>query len=106
MVADELLKKVKLNLILEHDKDDELLRHFINAAVTYAESFQNNVVGTYLESGMPATTEQAVLMLASHFYESRDGSTAGFYADNVQAGQQVRNTVDALLMLDVTWKFG
>ena len=28
-------------------------------------------------------------MLASHFYESRDGSTGGFFSDNVQAGQQV-----------------
>ena len=30
---------------------------------------------------MPATPEQAVIMLASHFYESRDGSTGGFFAD-------------------------
>ncbi len=37
---------------------------------------------------MPPTTEQAVIMLSSHFYESRDGSTGGFFADNVQAGQQ------------------
>ncbi len=35
---------------------------------------------------MPATTEQAVIMLASHFYESRDGSTGGFFADNTQRG--------------------
>ena len=27
---------------------------------------------------MPPTTEQAVIMLSSHFYESRDGSTGGF----------------------------
>ena len=30
---------------------------------------------------MPPTTEQAVIMLSSHFYESRDGSTGGFFAD-------------------------
>ncbi|MCL2071970.1 MAG: head-tail connector protein [Oscillospiraceae bacterium] len=102
---EDLLRKVKLNLILEHSKDDELLRHFISAAITYAEVFQNAAVGTYLESGMPPTTEQAVIMMASHFYESRDGSTGGFYSDSVAAGQQVRNAIDSLLMLDVTWKF-
>ena len=45
---------------------------------------------------MPATTEQAVIMLASHFYESRDGSTGGFFADNTNAAQQVWNTVNLL----------
>ena len=36
---DELLQKVKDNLILSHDKDDELLRGYIRAAVSYAESY-------------------------------------------------------------------
>ena len=44
---------------------------------------------------MPATTEQAVIMLSSHFYESRDGSTGGFFADN---------TVNLLLRLDRRWQ--
>ena len=38
---DELLQKVKDNLILSHDKDDELLRGYIRAAVSYAESYQH-----------------------------------------------------------------
>jgi uncharacterized phage protein (predicted DNA packaging) len=100
----DLLEKVKANLILEHDKDDALLNHFIKAAVNYAESFQHISSGTYEEKPMPPTTEQAVIMLASHFYESRDGSTGGFYADSVQAGQQVWNTVNMLLRLDREWK--
>jgi len=53
---------------------------------------------------MPPTTEQAVIMLSSHFYESRDGSTAGFFGDSVQAGQQVWNTVNMLLRLDKDWR--
>jgi len=103
----DLLQKVKANLILEHDRDDELLGQFIKAAVNYAESYQHITEGTYGEAVavMPPTTEQAVIMLASHFYESRDGSTAGFYADNVQAGQQVWNTVNMLLRLGREWKF-
>jgi len=99
-----LLEKVKQNLILDHAADDALLESFITAAVSYAESYQHIPAGTYQISPMPATTEQAVIMLASHFYESRDGSTGGFFGDNVQAGQQVWNTVNLLLRLDREWK--
>ena len=100
----ELLTKVKQNLILDHTADDDLLESYITAAVSYAESYQHIPAGTNAENPMPATTEQAVIMLASHFYESRDGSTGGFFADNVQAGQQVWNTVNLLLRLDREWK--
>ena len=99
-----LLAKVKQNLILDHDVDDELLELFIAAAITYAESYQHIPAGTYREKAMPATTEQAVIMLSSHFYESRDGSTGGFFADNPQAAMQIWNTVNLLLRLDREWK--
>ena len=99
-----LLEKVRQNLILDHAADDALLESFITAAVSYAESYQHIPAGTYQIAPMPATTEQAVIMLASHFYESRDGSTGGFFGDNVQAGQQVWNTVNLLLRLDREWK--
>lgn len=103
-MTDELLQKVKQNLILEHNEDNELLKMYITAAVSYAESYQHIPENYYSENPMPPTTEQAVIMLASHFYESRDGSTGGFFADNVQAGQQVFNTVNLLLRLDRNWK--
>ncbi len=99
-----LLEKVKANLILQHDQDDALLESFIAAAVNYAESYQHITAGAYADKPMPPTTEQAIVMLSSHFYESRDGSTGGFYADSVQAGQQVWNTVNMLLRLDREWK--
>jgi len=98
-----LLEKVKANLILEHNEDDSLLEVYISASVSYAESYQHIKEGTYTQSEMSPTTEQAVIMLASHFYESRDGSTGGFFADNVQAGSQVWNTVNTLLRLDREW---
>lgn len=102
----DLLEKVKANLILEHNADDVLLRDMIRAAVSYAESYQKKPEGHYSEGSgnMPPTTEQAVIMLSSHFYESRDGSTGGFFGDSVQAGQQVWNTVNMLLRLDKDWK--
>jgi hypothetical protein len=99
-----LLEKVKANLILEHTEDDELLQMYITAAVKYAESYQHLAEDFYTDNLMPSTTEQAVIMLSSHFYESRDGGTGGFFADNVQAGQQVWDTVNLLLRLDRNWK--
>ncbi len=98
-----MLEKVKDNLILEHNADDELLQGIIRAAVSYAESYQHIPEGFYTDNSMPPTTEQAVIMLSSHLYESRDGSTGGFYADSVQAGQQAWNTVNMLLRLDRRW---
>ena len=99
-----LLEKVKANLILEHTADDELLQLYISASVSYAESYQHLTESYYTDHQMPPITEQAVIMLSSHFYESRDGSTGGFFSDNVQAGQQVWNTVNLLLRLDRDWK--
>lgn len=99
----ELLTKVKQNLILEHSADDELLKSYISAAVSYAESYQHLPENYYSENPMPPTTKQAVIMLSSHFYESRDGSTGGFFGDNVQAGKQVWDTVNMLLRLDRRW---
>lgn len=99
-----LLEKVKANLILEHSVDDNLVQIYITSATQYAESYQHLSENYYTDNPMPATTEQAVIMLSSHFYESRDGSTGGFFSDNVQAGQQVWNTVDLLLRLDRDWK--
>ena len=99
----DLLPKVKQNLIIEHTADDALLQSFITAAVSYAESYQHLPEKYYSENDMSPTTEQAVIMLSSHFYESRDGSTGGFFSDNVQAGQQVWNTVNMLLRLDRRW---
>ena len=100
----DLLQDVKSNLILERDDDDALLEMYITAAVSYAESYQHREEGYYETAVIPPTTRQAIIMLSSHFYESRDGSTGGFFSDNVQAGQQVWNTVNLLLRLDRDWK--
>ena len=99
----KLLPKVKANLILEHGADDVLVKSFIRAAVNYAENYQHLAEGHYNKSAMPPTTEQAVIMLSSHFYESRDGSTGGFFGDNVGAAAQVWDTVNMLLRLSRDW---
>ncbi len=99
-----LLEKVKANLILQHDEDDALLQMYITAAISYAESYQHIPKGHYEKEEIPATTEQAIIMLASHFYESRDGGTGGFFADSASASVQVWETVNLLLRLDREWK--
>lgn len=104
-VFDDLLTKVKANLIITHDEDNSLLENLIKSAIDYAESFQHIENGSYAASKpMPPATEQGVIMLASHFYESRDGSTAGFFADNAQGGQQVWEAVNNLLRMGREWK--
>lgn len=100
----ELLDKVKANLMVTHTQDDGLISSYILAAVSYAEGYQHLDPGYYQDFAMSPATEQAVIMMATHFYESRDGSTGGFFSDNVQAGQQVWNTVNMLLRLDREWK--
>jgi hypothetical protein len=104
MNPNDLLPKVKANLILAHDVDDDLLLGFIAAAIDYAESFQHLESGFYGLVVASATTQQAVIMLSSHFYESRDGSTGGFFADTVAAGQQVWRTTNNLLRLSRSWR--
>lgn len=100
----ELLPLVKQNLILETSEDDGLLTSLISAAVDYATDYQHLPTGHYQEHEASQTTKQAVIMLASHFYESRDGSTAGFWGDNPQAAASVWDAVNRLLRLDREWK--
>ena len=104
-IVNDLLPKVKAHLILQHDEDDNLLLGYIRAAVDYAESYQKKPVGFYSKrrNRMLPTTEQAVIMLSSHFHESRDGSTGGFFADNTGAAAQVWVTVNRLLTMGKTW---
>lgn len=97
---EELLAKVKQNLIITHSEDDTYFISLILASIAYAEDYQKKPEGYYSENAMRATTEQAVIMLTSHLYESRDGSTGGFYGDNVQAGQQAMDTINLLLRLN------
>ena len=53
---------------------------------------------------MPESTAQAVIMLVTHFYESRDGSSAGFFGNSTQAADQVWKSVNLLLCMDKEWK--
>lgn len=98
--VEKLLPLVKANLMLVHDEDDEMLSGFINAALGYAESYQKRHYG---KAKLPPSTVQAVVMLSAHFYESRDGSTGGFFSDSVSAAAQVWWAVNNLLRIERDW---
>lgn len=92
-----LLKEVKANLIINFDDDDSVLNNCIDAALTYAEGYQHIPPGSYADDWrMSPHTKQAVIMLASHFYESRDGRT--------DASKHMWETVNRLLILDKEWQ--
>lgn len=103
MDAKELLERVKLNLIIDFNEDDDLILTFIKSATAYAEGYQHLEGGYYKDHECSENTRQAIVMLSSHFYESRDGSTGGFYADNTNAAEQIWKSVNRLLLLDRNW---
>lgn len=104
MAPADLLTKVKQNLIIEHTEDDTLLTGYIAAAISYAESYQHLKDDYYATNTMSAHTEQGVVMLASFFYESRDGGSGGLFSSTASSVTNIWNAVNLLLRLDREWK--
>jgi len=104
MTPAELLPKVKANLIITHDADDAIITGFIAVAISYAEQYQHMPDNFYADHNMSPTTEHGVIMLASHFYESRDGGVAGFFNETPGAAEQSIKTINMLLRLGRDWK--
>ena len=104
MTANDLLSKVKDNLIVTFNDDDELILSFIAAAIQYAESYQHVEEGYYQEHEPSEVTKQGIIMLSSFFYESRDGGTAGYFSNSSAAAEQTFKTVHTLFRLDRNWK--
>jgi hypothetical protein len=99
----DILPLVKENLILEHGEDDNLVLRCVRAAVRYAELKQKKPVNFYDSNAVSDNTLQAIIMLASHYYESRDGGTGGFFNDTASGGEKIRQAVDRLLSLEKDW---
>ena len=62
MIANELLKQVKDNLIITFNDDDSLIQNFIAAAITYAEEYQHKDSGYYESNEMSETTKHQGIM--------------------------------------------
>ena len=80
------------------------VKPFLHAIGKNRHDSQHVGSGFYLSHEMGETTKQGVVMLASHFYESRDGGTAGFFAQSPAASDQAMRAIDSLLRLDREWK--
>ena len=98
-----LLAKVKANLVIEHDRDDEILWLHLNAAMDYAGKFQHKDLAYYKTHRMSPSTLQAVIMLAGFYYESKDGGAGGFFTPTATAAKQTQECVINLLRLDKDW---
>ena len=99
-VTDDLLPLVKQNLIIAHDEDDELIKQFVESAISYAVNYQHKRENYYARRRMSNATKTGVIMLASHFYESRDGSTGGYFNNAAAAADNVWAAVNRLLRMD------
>lgn len=100
----ELLALLKQNLVLSHEEDDALLIHFLKAASAYACGFQHLPANYYDTHPMGKVTEQGILLLATHLYESRDASSAGFFQNQPAAAKQTWEAIHRLLIVDRDWK--
>lgn len=111
MVA-QLLEACKKNLILEGNDEDEYLTGLITAAISYAEGYQHLPKNYYTTTPdgqatpneMQPNTVRACVMLVTHWFESRDGGTGGFFADNTSAAKNSMDAVNTLLRLDRDWR--
>jgi uncharacterized phage protein (predicted DNA packaging) len=99
----ELLPKVKANLVIDFDTDNDLISRLIRSALSYAQLYQNkDFTECYADiSDVPLSTEQAVIMLVTHWYESRDGSNGGYFSNT--SGSEITKAVDRLLSASKEW---
>lgn len=104
MSTNDLVDVVKANLQVDFPDDDNLIAHLVDAATAYATSYQHLEEGYYELEPMSDNTRHGVVMLATHLYESRDGATAGFWADKSDAARASWEAIHRLLVLDRTWK--
>ena len=74
-----LLKK---HLYIDHSEDDEYLGHLYDAATTSVERYIEHPLADY--NPMPPTLLHAILLLAGHWYNVREG--VGVKMDEVPYG--------------------
>jgi len=100
----KLLPRLKQNLIIQDDTEDDFLLELILSALDYAQRYQNRDYSCRHFKDLPEITKQAVIMLATHFYESRDAATGGYFADTALAGSNAREAIERMLALHKIWR--
>jgi len=80
------LERARAHLNVTHDADDELIAHYIEAAEDYAEKYLGRSLDDLLEeiyteppsdAVLPASIEQAVLLLVGGYYALREAQVIG-----------------------------
>lgn len=79
---------LKLHLNITDDADDTVITQYLNAAQTHLERQLGFALDDADEfpDGTPADVDQAVLMLAAHWYENREATLVGVTAQSLPMG--------------------
>lgn len=65
--------KRQLNIELDYVDDDAILQHMLNVATLSVQTYLgSNALTGYTDNTIPVSIEQAVIMLAAHFYLNRN----------------------------------
>jgi uncharacterized phage protein (predicted DNA packaging) len=65
--------KAQLNIELDYLDDDAILQHLLNVATLGVQTYLGtNALTGYTSTNTPVTIEQAVIMLAAHYYINRN----------------------------------
>ena len=99
------LKDLKRHCRVDTDDDNDLLRGYLNAAMSYAEQYQgkNYTVrkGSAALDKMRQTTRQAILMMVSYWYDNRDLSwTNTAQVSQTNSQDRTMQAVNNLLYFD------
>lgn len=80
------LERARAHLNVTHDLDDELIQHYLDAAEDYAAKYLGRSLDDLLEEiyseppsepALPASVEQAVLLLVGGYYALREAQVTG-----------------------------
>ena len=64
------LERVREHLRVDHNEEDELIEHYIEASEAHLTS-----IGVDLDQDpLPSSIELAILLLVAHFYENREAA--------------------------------
>ena len=82
------LEALKAHCNVTFDEDNALLDRLLAASIRHVQSVLGFAIDdtTEFPAGTPEDVEQAVLMLAAHWYENREGSIVGVSAIEVPFG--------------------
>jgi hypothetical protein len=80
------LATAKAHLNVTDTADDLLIQSKIDAAEAHVEHVLGRKLAVGFEGGVPDDVREAILQLASHFYENREATLVGINAEELPFG--------------------